>query len=371
MKLLMISGDRSVLAGRQGPFHAMLKEFSRHWERIDVITPAARDSRLATGNRAPFANVFFHPSPTGLLGQSGWILKRGSELIREFSHDVMTVHEYPPFYNGRGALALKKKHNIPMCLEIHHIVGVPRAASLMEWIGARLSRVVLPHEAKKADAVRIVSRSVGIVLERWGVSQQKIHLAPSFYLDRALLNPDPAIRKQWDVVFSGRFVANKGIGRLLEAIAMLSQGKALFIGDGPLFRPMQQLAQRLGIASRVRFTGWLETPKEVCAAIQSARCLVCPSASEGGPRIALEAMALGLPVIATPVGVIPDVIEDGVNGFLTIGSPRDLAEKIRILLNDETRAEQMGQKARTVLDRFEYATLISGYAHFLQGLART
>src|SRR3989338_387984 len=100
MRLLMISGDRSILQGKKGAFWYMLEEFRKHWERIDVICPksAPHPHLLPKGEGiSPFENVFFHSSPHGLWYQPRWIVKTGKALIREHRHDVMSVHEYPPF----------------------------------------------------------------------------------------------------------------------------------------------------------------------------------------------------------------------------------------------------------------------------------
>jgi hypothetical protein len=163
MKLLMVSGDRSILAGKRGAFWYTLEEFRKHWERIDVICPRGGGERKADdarGGIAVFDNVFFHPSPWPLLFQSLWIARKGKALLAAHRHDVMTVHEYPPFYNGSGALALRKRTGIPAAAEIHHIVGYPVPASLSERIGARLSRWVLPRELASFTAVRTVNDEV-------------------------------------------------------------------------------------------------------------------------------------------------------------------------------------------------------------------
>src|SRR3989338_4638170 len=156
MKLLMISGDRSILQGKKGAFYYTLHEFSKHWERIDVITPKISDPKSEA--RSPFTNVHFHPSPRGLWYQPFWIRKKGNELTKHHRHDVMTVHDYPPFYNGLGAIWLHAKTGIPFTEEIHHIVGYPVAADLQEWIGRWMSRVFVPFIARRAGAVRVVSQ---------------------------------------------------------------------------------------------------------------------------------------------------------------------------------------------------------------------
>ncbi|MBI3336795.1 glycosyltransferase family 4 protein [Candidatus Peregrinibacteria bacterium] len=340
MKLLMISGDRSVLQGKKSAFYYTLEEFCKHWERIDIITPIT-DHSLGTTNL--FGKVFFHPSPRGLWYQSWWILKKGKELIAEYHHDVMTVHEYPPFYNGLGAKWLHKKTKIPYVLEIHHIVGYPVAASWQEFIGRWMSWVFLKWDTKSATAVRCVNRETQRVLDDWGL--KNIGVVPSFYLDRGVLGPDPSIEKQYDVVFCGRDVPNKGLQELRNATNNIN-------------------ASLLAIGTDV----WIGTKEEVYKAMQSGKIFVMNSKSEGGPRALLEAMALGMPVISTRVGIAPDVIKDGVNGIFTTGEASDLKGKIKMLLDDEGLRRCLGQEACKVLDRFDREVLVKRYADFLKKL---
>ncbi|MGH7805554.1 MAG: hypothetical protein ACREQJ_14495, partial [Candidatus Binatia bacterium] len=123
-KLLMISGDRALAGGARGAFHATLESFRRHWDRIDVICPRVGGA----GERLVFAGVAVHPSPWALPLQWRWIASKGAELVARHGHDLATVHEYPPFYNGLGAWLLHRSTGIPYVLEIHHVPGHPRAA---------------------------------------------------------------------------------------------------------------------------------------------------------------------------------------------------------------------------------------------------
>ncbi len=379
MKLLMISGDRSVLQGKRGAFWYTLEEMSKHWERIDIICPqATKNQQPATSNEGIvhtfFNHVHFHPSPRALWQQPWWILEKGSELIAEHHHDVMTVHSYPPFYNDIGAKWLHRslrqaqgKLSIPFVMEIHHVVGYPIAASVSERIGYMLSRIYLPRATRCAAAVRCVSRSTAELLQRWNIP--RIEVVPSFYLDADVLKSDASIEKKYDVVACARFVANKGMSELLHAINKMPDAKLLIIGDGPLRSSLESQAQHLGIANRVTFAGWLSENADVYRALQSGKIFVMNSKSEGGPRVALEAMALGLPIIATKVGVMPEVIEDGKNGLFTTGEPDDLAAKIEVLLHDAQLRERLGAESRKVLDRFERCRLIQKYAGFLKHVA--
>ncbi|MEK7137606.1 MAG: glycosyltransferase [Patescibacteria group bacterium] len=376
MNLLMISGDRSVLQGKKGAFWYMLEEFRKYWGRIDVICPKCKSPHphlLPKGEgTSPFENVFFHPAPHGLWYQPRWIVKKGKQLAREHGHGVISVHEYPPFYNGIGAEWLSRVSHVPYVLEVHHIVGYPKPASVAEFFGRVLSHLFLPHDAEGARAVRCVSRGPSDLLEKWGANIKKLFIIPSFYLDRLALTPNVSIEKRHDVVCCGRLVANKGFGNVLRAIALLPKTTLLLIGDGPQRDHLSKLAARLRISNRVAFAGWLKDEIDVYRAMQSAKIFVMNSASEGGPRAALEAMALGLPVIATPVGVMPDILSEGVNrnGYITTGHPKDLSEKIEKLIAYPSLCSRLGLEARKILDRFEKTQLLGEYAQFLQSHAR-
>ena len=265
MKLLMISGDRSVLQGKKGAFFYTLEELSKHFERVDVITPKVPSAKCQVPS-VP-SNVHFHSSSHGLFHQPFWILSQGKKLLAEHHHEVMTVHEYPPFYNGLGAMLLNRATHIPYMLEIHHIVGWPRAASLQELIGRWISFLWLRFSAKHAKVVRVVSNDVQEKLPKIGIPKDKIEQIVSFYLDHTLLQPDPSIQKKYDCVFAARLVLNKGLANVLHAVALLPNVSLLVIGDGPERKRSEALTKELGIASRVNFVGWLPDNESVYRAI--------------------------------------------------------------------------------------------------------
>lgn len=376
MKLLMISGDRSILSGQRGAFWYTLQEMRKHWDRIDIICPRSTKSAQRVEDREKNqaydvpSNVLFHPCPWGLWAQMLWIEEKGKQLLAAHHHDVMTVHEYPPFYNGRGALRLHRQTRIPFALEVHHIVGWPVASGFKEWLGHELSRWMLPGEARAAARVRTVSAAVEQELTSWGIPSDNISVIPSFYLDHALIKRVAAPPKSYDIAFCARLVENKGLLRVIEALRYLPDARLLVIGDGPMRGAAEHRARRMGIHDRVNFLGWLPTLEAVLEAVLAARTFVMSSLSEGGPRSALEAMACGMPVIATRVGVMPEVIEDGVNGLFTDGSPEDIAAKAGMLLQDAKKREHMGRAARGILERFERGKLVEKYAEFLKEIAK-
>jgi glycosyltransferase involved in cell wall biosynthesis len=119
---------------------------------------------------------------------------------------------------------------------------------------------------------------------------------------------------------------------------------------------------RLHLAGRVQFVAQVPQ-RELAALMRSAYVLVLPSTSEGLPRVIIEAMATGLPVIGSCVGGIPEMVENGATGFLV--SPGDataLAERLRWVLEHPKEAREMGRHARTFVQHFFSTTAyVQGY----------
>ncbi len=364
----MISGDRSLAAGKAGAFSETLQELCKHFERIDILCPRVQAIQQV---RVLHTNVFVHPSSRGLWYQPLWILKKGRELFQAHHHDITTVHEYPPFYNGIGARFLKRHIKISAVLEIHHIVGFPQASSVSEYIGRILSRWFFASHTKHFEAVRVVNRTVQSQLSAWGVSPEKISVVPSVYLDHSFIASVQNSSEKFDLVFAARLTHNKGLLQVIRAMEKLPTMTLMVIGDGPVRRRAEDLVRSLGLSSRVRFAGWLPQASEVRSKILHGRLFIMNSRSEGNPRVAIEAMALGVPVLATRVGIMPDVIEDGVNGMFTDGTAEDIAAKARSVLSDPTKLAAMGREAAKISGRFEKTAAIKVYADFLKSFART
>lgn len=157
------------------------------------------------------------------------------------------------------------------------------------------------------------------------------------------------------VLFLGRLREVKAPDTLLRAAVHAAVSipdlNLLFAGDGDIER-YRNLARSLGIEKRCTFLGWVSRGLEELFNRCSVLCL--PSRAEGMPMSLLEAMASGMAVVATPVGAIPQVIEDGVNGLLVpVDNDRALAEALARLLEDRDLRERLGSEARrTVFEKY-------------------
>lgn len=163
-----------------------------------------------------------------------------------------------------------------------------------------------------------------------------------------MVAPWPA-RQAGTVLFLGKLGRAKGVYDLLQVCAELTQRcPALHLalgGDGDR-SAVQQQADALGVAQHVDLLGWVHGEQKT-RLLNSCRIYILPSYFEGLPMSILEAMASGVPVIATSVGGIPDAIQDGVEGYLLApGDVKGLADRIARLLNDDALAQKMGAAGR-------------------------
>lgn len=151
------------------------------------------------------------------------------------------------------------------------------------------------------------------------------------------------------ILFLGKLQQSKGIFDLLQAVAEVRSAvpdvKLVCAGDGERIAVARQ-AERLGIADAVKFTGWVG-PSGKRALLENAALFALPSYDEALPMSLLEAMGAGVPVIASPVGGIQEVVVDGVTGFLVApGDTRTLERVLARLLTDRLLAERIGAAGR-------------------------
>jgi glycosyltransferase involved in cell wall biosynthesis len=154
---------------------------------------------------------------------------------------------------------------------------------------------------------------------------------------------------------ASRLVRAKGLHHLLHALAALrtelSNVRLEIAGAGPELEALRAQAQELGIADCITFLGW---QTEMTETLKRWDVLAHPSLEEGFPLSVLEAMAAGLPVVATDVGGTSELVEHGSTGWLVPGGkPSALAGRLRALLLSPERSQGMGTAARErVRDRF-------------------
>jgi len=237
------------------------------------------------------------------------------------------------------------------------------------WLFKKLiSKLVL----RNADAVIALTR--GMKTEMQKICSRDIFVVPNgIDLERFDNLPRDEMRGKLQakaddrlIIFVGRFRPEKGVTYLIEAMAIVSQrdqsARLLLVGEGPEEDDLRQLVEQLNLGDVVNFVGQV-SHERVPEYMAASDIFVLPSLSESFGIVNLEAMAAGLPVVASKVGGVPEIIQEGENGFLVEpGNPQQIAERVLLLLRNVKLRERISrnntEKARgytweRVVDRLE------------------
>jgi len=175
------------------------------------------------------------------------------------------------------------------------------------------------------------------------------------------------------VLCLGRLVEDKGIDIALDAFALVTRQhpdlRVLIAGDGEARAELESQAKALGLTN-VEFLGWV-SPGSVPVLVNKADIVVMPSRQDSFPLTALEAGMMGRPVIATRVGGLPEMVQDGTTGLLVKSeNVTELESAIASLLSNPQRASQLGQAARErVLSKFSWEGHIQAYDRLYKELS--
>ncbi|WP_395406744.1 glycosyltransferase family 4 protein [Pseudoduganella sp. UC29_106] len=247
------------------------------------------------------------------------------------------------FWRKSGFFALAFAFGIPAILHLH---GAEFAQFYGEECGPLRKRIV--------RGIFDRCRRVVVLSDAWKRWVQGVSKNPHVEaIYNPVLLPPSAVawtaRQPGAVLSLGRLGKRKGSYDLLEAAArVLPSAPAVELrlgGDGELDAVRARAAQ-LGMADHLNLLGWVNGERKE-QQLAGAMLYALPSYNEGLPMSVLEAMAAGLPVLATPVGGIPEAVSDGVEGFLVEpGDVEALAARLAQLLQDEALAQRMGAAAR-------------------------
>lgn len=276
--------------------------------------------------------------------------------LKAQKYDVIHAHNYHSFQALFAAFARKKRF-----IFTPHTFGFSR--SLIRNILHRLYKPLGSYIFKSAD--RIISTAQ---FERnWLIKTFKIPELKIIYIplpinlvEKPKKQHDRAITK---IAYFGRLSQEKNIKVLISAFKLVKQqhkNSGLFIaGEGPLRRDLEEFGKNTGDVS---FLGRL-SQTDLNIFLEDIDIFVLPSKFEVSPRAVIEAMSRGNPVVTTPVGELPQIFQHGKDCLFTkIDDPRDMAEKILLLINNKKQAMEIAQAGRTVVEnRYDINKIISDY----------
>lgn len=209
---------------------------------------------------------------------------------------------------------------------------------------------------KRSHAVIAVSVPMKTAMIRSGVIKEKIHVVNNFMTSPVTINVEK-ISGHVNLLFVGRLSPEKGCELLIKAMKLLSvdEFSLIIVGDGVERQSLEKLTQKLSLQKMISFVGF---QNNVSTFMASCSALVMPSYREGLPLTLIEATATGLPVVASNVGGIPDLVQDGKNGYLVSpGNAELLAQALRDLKSNYKMLKAESERIKVnVLKRYSSQT---------------
>jgi glycosyltransferase involved in cell wall biosynthesis len=294
-----------------------------------------------------------------------------TRLLRQRATDLLCCHGYKADVLGLFAARHLRR---PVVSVSRGWTGENRRVRLYDAIDRRVLRWF--------DRVVCVSAAQAVKVRQAGVSPERVRVIHNAVLPDRFARANPTARAQLAQFFAhpparivcaaGRLSPEKGFGVLIEAARFVcrhdrSTGFVLF-GEGPLRAELGQQIAATDLVGQVILAGFRA---DLDTLLPAADLTVLPSYTEGLPNVVLESFAAGVPVVATAVGGTPEVIADGVTGFLVPpGDAVALARRIRDALADDTARRSMGQAARQYVARcFSFDVQSARYTQLFDELA--
>jgi glycosyltransferase involved in cell wall biosynthesis len=294
-----------------------------------------------------------------------WTVRR---ILRRYEVEIVNTHAPVP---GLADVATLVAGSRPV-VSTYHAGSMVKHDGRLDGLLRAYERHVLPRLFARAAAVVAVSRT------------SLAHAVPGSQVippgvDTGAFTPST---QEWGrtLLYVGRLdrsSAWKGVDVLLRAFALVAaddpQARLHVVGSGDALDDHRALAAALGVADRTRFSGHVEGA-DLVAAYQHARALVLPSLTEAESfgMTLIEAMACARPVIASRVGGIPDVVQDGVQGLLVApGDAAALAAACRTLLADDALCAALGARGRLRAEQaYAWPAQTAAYLDLFRGLLR-
>jgi len=321
----------------------------------------ASDSITVFGANQPASRVKWESVQ---LTPSDSLLKQSYRFLR---YQLRAIKKYQT--GDFDAILIRPPHLL-LITAYARTIGVPHAVFYAQkptpWTNRKLAKL----NTHITNTILTESESV---LCQWGDCFEEHTVIPaSTYVDiDNFVEGHELSKNEVNVGYLGRLEEHKGIPALLSAFELLAQRHpemSFYIGgDGPLSAQTEALSNRV---KSIEYNGFV-AESEVPAFYSSLDLFVLPSQTEGLPNVLLESMACGTPVLATPVGGIPDVIDDGENGYLLEDANAETIQRTVSQIVEDGSFGRAGDQARqTVEDQFTYEAAIERYEQIIAHLCR-
>lgn len=364
MRLLIINYEFPPLGGGAGNATACLaREWAQRGHSVEILTGGFRG--LASREDMDGFSVRRLPTPRKLQGQCSvaemcaFMAASCAAVICGPKPDFVIAFFSIP--GGPAAWMLKLLRGVPYIISL-------RGGDVPGFDARNLTQLHTITNPLTAllwrNAQAVVGNSAGLCdLARRFMSGLEVPEIPNG-VDTTLFSPGPHVeRDRCELLFTGRLAPQKGVDVLLRALTKAGTDWRLRIaGDGPERQRLAALSEQLGIATKVEFLGWTQR-NELPALYRSADVFVFPSYDEGMPNVVLEALASGLPVVATRIAGNEQLVAHGQNGILVPpGDDAAFAEALAPLIRDGKLRKTFGARSRAMaVEQFSWARAAAAY----------
>lgn len=341
---------------------------------LTLNTTNAPDEETLHGIRIVRVDAYDLTKITGLQSAISFnALKKGKEIIKEFNPDIIHLHNIFFFTSMIGVL-LKKQSQAKLVTTLH--LG---AVDYLTGLKGLIIRLIEKHVGgwilRHSDLVTSVSNNVKEHGIKIGADLRRCIVIPNGVdLDFFAVIKRNEMYGSRNVIFIGRLLFNKGPQILINSakivVKKLPDVKFLIVGEGPMRPELERMVIENGLSDHITFFGRLEDIRDIMA---KANVYVRPSLLDGMPLGILEAMAAGLPVIATNIAGTPEVIEHRKTGHLIkAGDAEDLAVAITEMLSNPGYATTLAKNGlELVKSKFDWNTVAKSYetyySHLMEG----
>lgn len=287
------------------------------------------------------------------LGLDISVYQKLFKLLKKEKPDIIHTH----IGASRYALPVAFLCGIPVKIHTVHSVAQQEQEKAGKIINNFLFKhcsvvpVALSEEVKKT------------VEEVYGLSEQKIPVVfNGIDLSKCQIKMNYAKKETFKILHIGRFMDVKNHALILKSFAEFAEkhpdARLQLIGDGELRKEMEQLAAELGVAKEVQFAG---IQSKVYPWLHDADVFILPSKYEGVPMTLIEAMGTGLPIIASAVGGISDMLKDGESALLIQPTQQELEFALERIYKDEVLRRSLGESALKASKKFSSREMARKY----------
>ena len=374
MRVLILNHEYPPVGGGGGQAaQDIARELNRRGHEITILTAhlkdLPRDEMVDNIRILRLRSLRKHPYQAGFLAMGFYILaaiRAGLHLIHRWHPDIIHVHFAVPA--GAAACVLSRLTGIPYVLTAHLgdiPGGVPeKTGRWFRWVFP----FTIPIWHGAARIATVSNYTCSLIRRHYAVNPVVIPNG----INMEMLNPERLpVHRPPVVIFAGRFMPQKNLVELVETLALVQDlpWKCIMLGDGPLLDEVKRTINTRGLDRRFSLPGWVTTD-EVIGYLAQSDLLFMPSLSEGLSVVGLQALAMGLAIVASRAGGNVDLVEPGYNGFLADPDDREaLSNALRSLLSNRNALQNARRASRALAPRFNIRTVVDRYETLFQEIA--